>query len=101
MSATKIPLVDESLDVITPHLREFTEREFWSHVAVGGVEKTEPSSQSTTTRVRSLFLSDLHLGFRHSRVRSLLDFLNQHEPWVENCTAVIEDSDGDLRLTWI
>lgn len=31
-------------------------------------------------RVRSLFLSDLHLGFRHSRVQTLLEFLNRHEP---------------------
>ena len=30
--------------------------------------------------VRSLFISDLHLGFRHSRARELLDFLMKHEP---------------------
>lgn len=33
-----------------------------------------------TRFVRSLFISDLHLGFRHSRALELLDFLMKHEP---------------------
>ena len=33
-----------------------------------------------TRFVRSLFISDLHLGFRHSRATELLDFLMNHEP---------------------
>ncbi len=49
--------------------------------------------------VRSLFISDLHLGFRHSRVRELLDFLMRHEP--ENLYLVGDFIDGwSLQKGW-
>lgn len=99
MSATENLLIDESLEEFTPQLRAFTEREFWSQAIVADVEETRPSSQSSITRVRSLFLSDLHLGFRHSRVQSLLDFLNRHEP--ENLYLVGDFIDGwCLQSRW-
>jgi UDP-2,3-diacylglucosamine pyrophosphatase LpxH len=47
---------------------------------------------AASTEIRSLFLSDLHLGFRHSRVRSLLDFLVRCEP--ENLYLVGDFIDG-------
>jgi UDP-2,3-diacylglucosamine pyrophosphatase LpxH len=42
--------------------------------------------------VRSLFISDLHLGFRHSRVSEVLNFLMTHEP--ENLYLVGDFIDG-------
>lgn len=49
--------------------------------------------------VRSMFLSDLHLGFRHSRVTELLDFLTRHEP--ENLYLVGDFIDGwCLQKQW-
>ncbi len=37
-------------------------------------------SPGGTTRTRSLFLSDLHLGFRHSQAEALLHFLRSQQP---------------------
>ncbi len=53
---------------------------------------TERSAKSVTGEIRSVFISDLHLGFRHSRVRLLLDFLMQHQP--ENLYLVGDFIDG-------
>ena len=52
-----------------------------------------PSCPGNTRKVRSLFLSDLHLGFRHSRVNVLLALLRQYEP--ENLYLV-----GDFIDSW-
>ena len=99
MRAAENSLIEEVLDGFTPHLRAFTERELWSEATVVSVEEKRPSSQVSITRVRSLFLSDLHLGFRHSRVQSLLEFLNRHEP--ENLYLVGDFIDGwCLQSRW-
>lgn len=99
MSATENSPIDEALEGFTPQLRAITEREFWSQATVDDGEETRLSSQLSITRVRSLFLSDLHLGFRHSRVQSLLDFLNRHEP--ENLYLVGDFIDGwCLQSRW-
>ncbi len=51
------------------------------------------------TAIRSLFLSDLHLGFRHARVATLLEFLMRHEP--ENLYLAGDFIDGwCFRSRW-
>lgn len=50
-------------------------------------------------RVRSVFISDVHLGCRHSQARLLLDFLAVHEP--EQLYIVGDFIDGwKLRRKW-
>ncbi len=44
------------------------------------IDRTDPVSLSGVQPVRSLFLSDLHLGFRYSRVEEVLEFLGRYEP---------------------
>ncbi|MBL8819835.1 MAG: UDP-2,3-diacylglucosamine diphosphatase [Planctomyces sp.] len=44
------------------------------------IDKTNSVSRSDAQPVRSLFLSDLHLGFRYSRVGEVLEFLKRYEP---------------------
>ena len=80
MSYTQELLVDDSLDFVAPYLPVSADNEFWSQERAFSLKPPEPTCQPKMTRVRSLFLSDLHLGFRHSRVQSLLEFLNRHEP---------------------
>jgi UDP-2,3-diacylglucosamine pyrophosphatase LpxH len=80
LSFTEELLVDGSQDFVAPYLPVSAGNEFWSREQAVSLKSPETTAQSTMTRVRSLFLSDLHLGFRHSRVQSLLEFLNRHEP---------------------
>lgn len=99
MSFTENLLVDEAPDSVAPQLTGFTGNEFGSHDQTVGCHPQEPTDQPKTTRVRSLFLSDLHLGFKHSRVQSLLEFLNRHEP--ENLYLVGDFIDGwCLQSRW-
>ena len=92
MSYTQELLVDDSLDFVAPYLPVSADNEFWSQERAFNLKPPEPTCQPKMTRVRSLFLSDLHLGFRHSRVQSLLEFLNRHEP--ENLYLVGDFIDG-------
>lgn len=99
MSFTEDLLVDEPLDFFAPHLRGLTDNEFGAPERAISRKPSEPTSQPKTIRVRSLFLSDLHLGFRHSRVQSLLEFLNRHEP--EHLYLVGDFIDGGcLQSRW-
>ena len=99
MSFTKELLVDHPLDFVAPYLPVSTDNEFWSQQRVLSLKSSEPADEPKMTRVRSLFLSDLHLGFRHSRVQSLLEFLNRHEP--ENLYLVGDFIDGwCLQSRW-
>ncbi|MGI9519917.1 MAG: UDP-2,3-diacylglucosamine diphosphatase [Pirellulaceae bacterium] len=53
----------------------------------------------TVKQVRSLFISDLHLGFRFSRAEACLEFLRQYR--VENLFLVGDFLDGwRLRRSW-
>jgi hypothetical protein len=92
MSYTQELLVDDSLDFVAPYLPVSADNEFWSQERAFSLKPPEPTCQPKITRVRSLFLSDLHLGFRHSRVQSLLEFLNRHE--AENLYLVGDFIDG-------
>jgi UDP-2,3-diacylglucosamine pyrophosphatase LpxH len=92
MSFTEDLLVDEPLDFVAPHLPGLTDNEFRAPERAISRKPPESTAPPKTTRVRSLFLSDLHLGFRHSRVQSLLEFLNRHEP--ENLYLVGDFIDG-------
>ncbi len=96
MSFTENLFVDAPLDFVTPHLPGFTENEFWSRERTINRKPPASTGQPKSTRVRSFFLSDLHLGFRHSRVT----YCNAGD-WVKNCTAFIEGSDGELSLAWL
>jgi UDP-2,3-diacylglucosamine pyrophosphatase LpxH len=50
-------------------------------------------------RVRSIFVSDVHLGYRHARAEAFLDFLQRHEP--EHVYLVGDFIDGwRLRRSW-
>lgn len=92
-------LVEDSLDFVAPCLPVSTDNEFCSGGRGVSLKSTEPTLPAKITRVRSLFLSDLHLGFRHSRVQSLLEFLNRHEP--ENLYLVGDFIDGwCLQSRW-
>ncbi len=95
MSFTENMLVDEPLDFVTLHLPGFTDNEFCSQERANSVKPPESIDQPKITQVRSLFLSDLHLGYRHSRVQSILEFLNRHEP--ENFYLVGDFIDGWCR----
>ncbi|MFM7055387.1 MAG: UDP-2,3-diacylglucosamine diphosphatase, partial [Planctomycetota bacterium] len=44
------------------------------------VPRPQPPLPDLPLRIRSLFLSDLHLGFRHSQAESLLHFLRSQQP---------------------
>lgn len=44
------------------------------------VTRPQTPQQASATRIRSLFLSDLHLGFRHSQTDALLQFLRSQQP---------------------
>jgi UDP-2,3-diacylglucosamine pyrophosphatase LpxH len=46
------------------------------------------ASRSATVRMRTLFLSDIHLGFRHARVRELNEFLQGVEA---ECIVLVGD----------
>ncbi len=99
ISFTEELLVDDSLDFVAPYLPVSTDNEFWSQQRVLRQKSSESAGEPKMTRVRSLFLSDLHLGFRHSRVQSLLEFLNRHEP--ENLYLVGDFIDGwCLQSRW-
>ena len=99
MSFTENSLVEDSLDFLAPYLPVSADNEFWSQDRAVSLKSPEPAGQPKITRVRSLFLSDLHLGFRHSRVQSLLEFLNRHEP--ENLYLVGDFIDGwCLQSRW-
>lgn len=99
MSFTEELLVDDSLDFVAPYLPVSTDNEFWSQQHALCLKSSEVTGEPKMTRVRSLFLSDLHLGFRHSRVQSLLEFLNRHEP--ENLYLVGDFIDGwCLQSRW-
>jgi len=99
MSSANSLIVDETIDIIAPQIRGFTGRHAWLHDNNADGKKAAPSESLSITRVRSLFLSDLHLGFRHSRVQSILEFLNRHEP--ENRYLVGDFIDGwCLQSRW-
>jgi UDP-2,3-diacylglucosamine pyrophosphatase LpxH len=99
MSFSENLLIDETPDSVIQQSPGFMDKEFWSHDRKVNLKAPESSDQLKTTRVRSLFLSDLHLGFRHSRVQSLLEFLNRHEP--ENLYLVGDFIDGwCLQSRW-
>lgn len=80
MSIIEDSLVEDSLDFVASFRPVSTESESVALNPPIGLNFPEPIGPPKMTRVRSLFLSDLHLGFRHSRVQSLLEFLNRHEP---------------------
>jgi UDP-2,3-diacylglucosamine pyrophosphatase LpxH len=42
--------------------------------------RLQAPSTANSSRIRSLFLSDLHLGFRHAQADALLSFLNNQQP---------------------
>lgn len=54
---------------------------------------------------RSIFLSDMHLGYRGCQAALLFDFLHTDGvlyancgDWIENCTALAETHTGELVL---
>jgi UDP-2,3-diacylglucosamine pyrophosphatase LpxH len=53
-------------------------REFSTHQICS--DETSHGSLPGNRPVRSLFLSDLHLGFRYARVHEVLEFLGRYEP---------------------
>lgn len=61
-----------------------------NHAASNLNSDNDPDLHSRS--VRSLFVSDLHLGFRYSRAREFLEFLNRYRP--ENLYIVGDFIDG-------
>lgn len=54
---------------------------------------------SKSTQVRSVFISDSHLGFRYANAEALLEFLKQHDP--EHLYLVGDFLDGwRLKTAW-
>ncbi len=92
MSTARTLAVAEILDVATALPRTLSHRRARSPVNDDDYEKVSSPTNTKSTGVRSVFLSDLHLGFRHSRVKALLDFLLRYEP--ENLYLVGDFIDG-------
>lgn len=99
MSTARTLAVAEILDVASNFPRGFSQQRGLLPVSRFDDREQVAATKPNCSRVRSLFLSDLHLGFRHSRVKSLLDFLMRHEP--ENLYLVGDFIDGwCLQSRW-
>src|SRR4051812_24331373 len=47
-----------------------------------------PTGHARPVKVRTLFLSDIHLGYKHSRARELAEFLKGIDP---DCIVLVGD----------
>ncbi|MEO9595023.1 MAG: UDP-2,3-diacylglucosamine diphosphatase, partial [Rhodopirellula bahusiensis] len=52
----------------------------FSRSSAAAAPANSAEDRSATRTVRSIFISDVHLGLRHAQVDRLLNFLNSHSP---------------------